>query len=53
MKKENYTGEMWIDQISIDQQDVEEKNHQVSMMADIYEHAETVIAWLGEEDVSR
>jgi hypothetical protein len=39
---------LWIDQICINQQNVAEKNHQVSMMGKIYQGASVVIAWLGE-----
>lgn len=43
--------ETWIDAISIDQQDVTEKNHQVQQMARIYRGAKTVFMWLGNEPV--
>lgn len=42
------TGYMWIDQICIAQDDVLEKNHQVSVMRDIYSECYCVIVWLGE-----
>ena len=38
----------WIDQISIDQTDIEERNHQVHMMSQIFRTATEVISWLGE-----
>ena len=38
---------LWIDAICINQVCVEEKNAQVSMMADIYRNARTVLVWLG------
>jgi Heterokaryon incompatibility protein (HET) len=38
--------------ISIDQLNLEERNHQVNMMCEIYEHAATVLVWLGQEDES-
>jgi hypothetical protein len=37
----------WIDQLCIDQSDTAERSHQVSMMADIYRRASSVIIWLG------
>jgi hypothetical protein len=40
----------WIDAICIDQKNIEEKNHQVSLMKEIYGRAYSVIAWLGAED---
>jgi hypothetical protein len=42
-----FSGELWIDQICIDQDTVVEKNHQVSMMASIYENADEAVVWLG------
>ncbi|KAL6355132.1 hypothetical protein LRP88_11378 [Fusarium phalaenopsidis] len=38
---------LWIDQICINQDDLEEKAEQVSKMNMIYDKAETVLAWLG------
>ncbi|CZT22095.1 uncharacterized protein RCC_07964 [Ramularia collo-cygni] len=46
--KECYTGLMWIDQICIDQDDIQERNSQVAIMADIYCQAESCVVWLGE-----
>lgn len=37
----------WIDQLSIDQKNVSEKNHQVARMSEIYTRADQVYAWLG------
>jgi hypothetical protein len=39
----------WIDQISIDQENILERNHQVGLMQEIYSKAQTVHAWLGED----
>ena len=39
----------WIDAISINQNSVMEKNHQVPLMATIYSQAVKVVMWLGEE----
>lgn len=41
---------IWVDAICINQNDVEEKSAQVSMMDVIYSRATVVIAWLGPED---
>jgi hypothetical protein len=41
---------LWIDQICIDQSVVEERNHQVEMMSDIYRRASYVYVWLGRSD---
>ncbi|KAK8880097.1 heterokaryon incompatibility protein-domain-containing protein [Apiospora arundinis] len=44
---------LWIDAICIDQSSAEdgtrERNHQVKQMGDIYQHASTVLVWLGME----
>ncbi|KAK3340820.1 heterokaryon incompatibility protein-domain-containing protein, partial [Neurospora tetraspora] len=40
---------IWIDAICINQEDQEEKGHQVQSMAKIYAKASRVIVWLGEE----
>lgn len=41
---------IWIDQICINQEDYQERSHQVSIMKDIFSHAKEVNVWLGEED---
>jgi Heterokaryon incompatibility protein (HET) len=41
---------IWIDALCINQNDINEKNHQVSLMRQIYSRAERVLSWLGEED---
>ncbi|CAF9924131.1 MAG: hypothetical protein ALECFALPRED_002687 [Alectoria fallacina] len=40
---------MWIDVLCINQDDVYERNNQVSRMKNIYENANLVIVWLGQE----
>jgi hypothetical protein len=39
----------WIDAISINQNDVLERNHQVNLMSKIFSQASLVISWLGED----
>jgi hypothetical protein len=39
---------LWIDAICIDQESIEDKNHQVRLMGYIYTAARGVIVWLGE-----
>jgi hypothetical protein len=39
---------LWIDAIGIDQENQEEKEHQIQFMARIYNQANRVIVWLGE-----
>jgi len=38
---------LWIDAICIDQSNIPERNHQVSLMRDVYTGAQSVIVWLG------
>ncbi|PMD35018.1 HET-domain-containing protein [Hyaloscypha variabilis F] len=38
---------IWIDQICVDQENTEERNHQVEFMGNIYHEASEVIIWLG------
>jgi hypothetical protein len=37
---------IWIDQICIDQDSIQERNHQVQRMAEIYQNASAVIIWI-------
>ena len=41
---------LWVDAICINQTDIAERNHQISLMRQIFNRAGHVIAWLGEED---
>ena len=41
---------IWIDQLCINQNDVNERNKQVSMMGQIYSRAKEVAIWLGPSD---
>jgi hypothetical protein len=41
---------LWIDAICINQQDLEERNHQVGIMRRIYVEAHHVLVWLGQGD---
>jgi hypothetical protein len=38
---------LWVDAISINQEDYDEKGHQVTMMSQIYQSAQNVLIWLG------
>jgi len=46
---------MWIDAVCINQNDIQERNHQVTQMGRIYENAACVVVWLGlvDEDCAR
>jgi hypothetical protein len=39
---------LWIDAVCIDQSNLSERNHQVSLMSSIYDNASLVVLWLGE-----
>lgn len=41
---------VWIDAICINQQDIKERNSQVSLMRDIYSHTAVGLIWLDEDD---
>ncbi|KAL6703881.1 hypothetical protein ACN47E_009015 [Coniothyrium glycines] len=41
---------IWVDSLCINQDDAEERNAQVRMMSSIYQNADAVLIWLGEED---
>jgi hypothetical protein len=41
-----FTNDLWIDALCIDQSDVNERNHQVSIMGMIYKRAQSVIVWI-------
>jgi hypothetical protein len=43
---------LWIDQLCIDQNNVEERGHQVKLMSRIYRQAQDVCAWLGTDPVA-
>ena len=43
---------LWIDAICVDQQNLEERGHQVQRMGDVYSLAERVIVWLGPDDTT-
>ncbi|KAH8588321.1 heterokaryon incompatibility protein-domain-containing protein, partial [Bisporella sp. PMI_857] len=40
---------LWIDAICINQEDVDERTHQVKQMVQIYKNATQVLIWMGEE----
>ncbi|KAH6622246.1 heterokaryon incompatibility protein-domain-containing protein [Boeremia exigua] len=43
---------LWVDALSMDQSNIQERNHQVQMMGKIYSTAKIVIVWLGPVDNS-
>lgn len=48
-RKRDFRGLLWTDAICIDQTSIPERNHQVSMMGNIYRSATRVLVWLGLE----
>ncbi|KAK4442449.1 heterokaryon incompatibility protein-domain-containing protein [Podospora aff. communis PSN243] len=44
------TDFIWIDAICINQADLDERAAQVQLMGDVYSQANSVIAWVGQED---
>ncbi|EEU42374.1 uncharacterized protein NECHADRAFT_79878 [Fusarium vanettenii 77-13-4] len=48
IRKPDQPCTIWVDAVCIDQNSVLERNHQVSIMADIYRNAARTIVWLGE-----
>lgn len=52
LRYEQKSRTLWIDAICVDQQNIEERGHQVSRMADIYRLASPVVVWLGPESAS-
>src|SRR5271170_2780815 len=49
LRKTSEPRRMWIDAICINQRNNQEKGAQVGLMAEIYQSAVQVIAWLGQE----
>ena len=43
---------LWADAVCIDQSDLEERNHQLVLMRDIFQNCEKALIWLGEVAVS-
>ena len=49
LRRKNEIVTLWIDQICINQEDLEERSTQVVLMQKIYKSAENVVIWLGDE----
>ncbi|MCJ1266814.1 hypothetical protein MMC22_006699 [Lobaria immixta] len=47
-RQKDKTIRIWIDQLCIDQENLEERGNQVQLMRDIYSRAQTTIVWLGD-----
>ena len=49
LRRKDKTVTLWIDQICINQEDLEERSSQVLLMRKIYKSATNVLIWLGDE----
>ena len=49
-RESGWTKHIWIDALSINQDDLSEKNQQVAKMGEIYSLASSVLIWLGKLD---
>ncbi|KAL8717738.1 MAG: hypothetical protein Q9225_005049 [Loekoesia sp. 1 TL-2023] len=52
LRREQEHRTLWVDAICINQDDVHEREQQVSRMGDIFSHASQVIAWIGEKSLA-
>lgn len=50
IRSEKKVTKLWVDQICINQEDLEERSQQVPLMGSIYSAAKRVIIWLGDTD---
>ncbi|KAL8714717.1 MAG: hypothetical protein Q9225_006509 [Loekoesia sp. 1 TL-2023] len=50
LRSKDYHRVLWVDALSINQDDLEERNHQVRQMRSIYQLASRVVVWLGPAD---
>jgi hypothetical protein len=50
LRLEDATRVIWVDAICINQEDGQERAHQVSLMSAVYKHARRVVVWLGDQD---
>ena len=49
LRREHDARVLWIDALCIDQKNIQERNHQVQQMGNIYKAAFCVLAWIGEQ----
>ncbi|KAH8688938.1 heterokaryon incompatibility protein-domain-containing protein, partial [Phaeosphaeriaceae sp. PMI808] len=47
LRKKDDVRILWMDSICIDQSSIQDRNHQVQLMGDIYTRAQRVLIWLG------
>ncbi|KAF4609835.1 hypothetical protein G7Y89_g15788 [Cudoniella acicularis] len=53
LRLESKSRFLWVDALCINQQDIEERNQQVTQMRRIYLEATRAVVWLGEEEDAR
>jgi hypothetical protein len=53
LRYQEATRIVWVDAICINQEDKDEKSHQVPMMGSIYSLAKRVVVWLGQGDAQQ
>ncbi|PMD15205.1 hypothetical protein NA56DRAFT_550813, partial [Hyaloscypha hepaticicola] len=49
VRQESSSLRLWVDALCINQEDIPERNEQVSRMGTLYNQAEEVLVWLGPE----
>ncbi len=49
LRRSDVSVMLWVDQICINQDDLQEKSQQVALMGTIYQRAWSTVVWLGEE----
>ncbi|KAI0386320.1 heterokaryon incompatibility protein-domain-containing protein [Hypomontagnella monticulosa] len=47
------TRQLWVDAVCINQNDIQERTHQLTLMGSIYRNAASVLSWLGLPDGNR
>ncbi|KAF4314297.1 Heterokaryon incompatibility [Botryosphaeria dothidea] len=50
IRNANFPIQVWADAVCINQQDVDERGHQVRLMRSIYKRAKSVFIWLGPDE---
>ncbi|CAG9942096.1 unnamed protein product [Clonostachys rosea f. rosea IK726] len=50
LRDEHHPRRVWIDGICIDQDNIDERSHQVTLMQAIFSGASSVLIWVGESD---
>ena len=53
LRRPDQTRKVWIDALCINQNDLDERSHQVSFMKDIYSRAKHVMVWLGPDEAGQ